>query len=101
MIYTLEELRNKVGEAVQSYNANAPADEPIVKVGLFGSYSEGKATEHSDVDLLVSFSSAVVSLFTLAKVLTAMQESLGAEVDVLQDPLPQDALLEVKRVIPL
>lgn len=100
-VYSLDELKVKVPEAVRAYNENASEPDRIEKVSLFGSYAEGRACETSDVDLLVSFTSSVVSLFTLAKVLSSLEECLGVPVDVVQDPLPEDSLLVIQAVIPL
>lgn len=100
-IYTLDELRAKVPEAVRAYNERAAEPDRIDKVSLFGSYAEGRASESSDIDLLVTFASSVVSLFTLAKVLSSLEESLGVPVDVVQDPLPEESLLMIGAVIPL
>ncbi len=99
--YKLEQLQKKVPEIIEDYNARAPLDERITKASLFGSYAEGTATASSDIDLLISFQSAIVSLFTLAKVLQKLEDDLQAEVDVVQDPLPKGSLLEIKAVIPL
>lgn len=68
---------------------------------LFGSYANGSQNDESDVDLLVSFSSPVVSLFTLARVLEAMESRFDVPVDLVQDPLPADTLLEVDERVPL
>ncbi|WP_172136341.1 nucleotidyltransferase family protein [Adlercreutzia sp. ZJ473] len=99
--YSLDELRSAVSKAVVAYNARAREEERIARVSLFGSYAEGRASQASDVDLLVSFESAIVSLITLAKVLSSMEEQLGLSVDVVQDPPPDGSLLQVTKVVPL
>lgn len=100
-LYSLDDLKTGVSKAVRAYNAKASAGERIVRVSLFGSYAEGRASRESDVDLLVSFESVVVSLFTLAKVLTKMEEQLDVSVDVIQDPVPEGSLLTITKVVPL
>ena len=40
-------------------------------------------------------------LLTLARVLSCMEERLGVSVDVVQDPVPDDSLLVVSKVVPL
>lgn len=95
MCYTLEEIRDAVGSVAVEYNSSAPSDARIRSVSLFGSYAKGAADDDSDVDLLVSFSSSTVSLFTLARVLEAMEGRLNVPVDLVQDPLPEGAFLEV------
>ena len=98
---SLDELKSRVSRTADTYNENANADAQITRIELFGSYANGLACEASDVDLLVSFRSAVVSLFTLAKVLSTMEESLGVSVDVVQELLPEGSLLVIERKIPL
>ena len=95
MSFSLEEIGRRVGRAAVEYNSQAAPDERIVRVSVFGSYAEGAQGEGSDVDLLVAFSSPVVGLFSLARVLDAMEEHVGLPVDVVQDPLPEDALLTI------
>lgn len=95
MCYTLREIRDAVSSVVLEYNSAAPDDARIRSVSLFGSYARGAADDDSDVDLLVSFSSSAVSLFTLARVLEAMEGHLSVSVDLVQEPLPEDALLDV------
>ena len=99
--YALDELRDRVAEAARTYNEQVEEPNKIRKVSLFGSYAKGTANSASDIDLLVSFTSAVVSLFTLAKVLSSMEQHLEASVDVVQDPVPDDSLLVIEEVIPL
>lgn len=84
-----------VHAAASDYNASAPVDARICCSALFGSYVRGEADDWSDVDPLVSFSSPVVSIFTLARALEAMEGFLSVPVDVVQDPLPDNALLEI------
>jgi len=44
MVYTLEEIREKIKPAATKYNVRS--------IYLFGSYAKGNATEKSDIDLL-------------------------------------------------
>lgn len=99
--YTIDELKSRVSQAACSYNAAVDSDTRIARISLFGSYADGRANQDSDVDLLVSFQSSIVSLFTLAKVLSAMEAVLDVPVDIVQDPLPDDALLAIERKVPL
>ena len=99
--YTIEQIKNEVSQASEECNATAPLGEKIASVSLFGSYADGRATRRSDIDLLVRFTSAVVSLFTLARVLSCMEERSGVSVDVVQDPVSDDSLLVVNKVVPL
>ena len=93
MCYTLDEIRDAVSSVAIEYNSTAPADARIRGVSLFGSYAEGAADDDSDVDLLVSFSSPTVSLFTLARVLEAMEKRMAISVDLVQEPLLPSQIL--------
>ena len=101
MCYTIDEIRHAVVTAAERYNAEAGTDAKITGIALFGSYANGAATDDSDVDLLVSFSSPVVSLFTLARVLEALEQALSVPVDLVQEPMPDGSLLEIDRRVPL
>lgn len=101
MCYSVDEIKRAVTLGAENYNADAAQDARIRSVALFGSYAQGSADDDSDVDLLVSFASPVVSFFTLARALECMEGQLGVSVDMVQDPLPADALLEIGERIPL
>ena len=100
-MYTIEELRERVLEGVERYNAKVPHERRIVRIELFGSYAAGRQNEDSDLDLLVEFAIEQVSLFNIIGVLEAMEETTGMSVDVVQIPLPQGALLDVERTVSL
>lgn len=100
-VFTIDQIKNEVSEAANAYNALASDNEQIAQISLFGSYADGHATQTSDIDLLVRFTSAIVSLFTLAKVLDHMEERLGVSVDIVQDPIPKGSLLSIQSVVPL
>ena len=74
---------------------------PITKVELFGSYAEGRNRQSSDVDLLVEFSSPRISLITLNGLKCRLEEILETDVDVIHGPLPDGAMLEINRRIPI
>lgn len=101
MCYTLEEVRELVNSAVAEYNSSAAPGCEILRVTLFGSYADGTQDDESDVDLLVTFKDHVVSFFTLARALESMEKSLAIPVDLVQEPLPEDALLVMNRTVPL
>lgn len=73
----------------------------ISKAELFGSYANGTATEQSDVDLLVEFHPAKVTLLTLSRVKNRLEELLRVEVDVIHGPVPPDSILEIERTVSL
>ena len=101
MPYTTEQIRQRVTQAATAYNRSARPDARIVRVTLFGSYADGRATDSSDVGLLVRFSAPVVSLLTLAETLETMEEALNTSVDIVQDPMPEDALPVIDNRVPI
>lgn len=100
-MYSVEQIRESVISAADRYNQRSDPDNRIRRVSLFGSFADGRATDASDVDLLVSFQSPVVSLFTLARVLSDMEASFSVPVDVVQDPIPEGSFIEIGKVVPL
>lgn len=98
---SIEHIKEAVSIAADEYNAEVSSRDQIASISVFGSYAEGRATETSDVDLLVRFASAVVSLFTLAKVMVRMEERLGISVDIIQDPIPEGSLITINARIPI
>ena len=90
---TIQQIADGVHVASREY--------PLRKVELFGSYASGKNTPQSDVDLLVEFMQPRVSLLTISALKVRMEELLGTDVDIVHGPLPEDAMLELDRRIPL
>ena len=91
MIYTVEELRQKISPITRKYN--------IPAVYIFGSYARNEATENSDVDVLINREgSKIVSMFDLGALYNDLNEELGKSLDLItEDSLTQDA---VKRRTP-
>lgn len=69
------------------------------KVSIFGSYADGRATEKSDLDLLVEFDSPAVSLFKLNALKYDLEDMLGLPVDVIHAPLPEGSMITVGKVV--
>lgn len=74
-------------------------DYPVERIELFGSYAQGSATEKSDVDLLVEFTSLAVSLLTISSMRRKLEQKLGVPVDLIHAPLPEDSFLEVGNTV--
>lgn len=72
-ILTLEQIRNTCQAVFEKYD--------IGFCYLFGSYAKGKATEHSDVDLLVATPISGMRFYDLVE---TIREALHKEVDVLK-----------------
>ena len=89
MLYTIEQLKAELRPIFERNNTR--------KATLFGSYSRGEATEHSDVDLLVDSGLHGLAFFGL---LDDICETLDADVDLIDtyDVIPGSRLdLEIKR----
>ena len=96
---TLSEIKNSVCFGVERFNGTADGDKRIVRVELFGSYARGNASNGSDIDLLIEFANPHVGLFSLASILSIMEEETGSSVDIVQYPLPQDSLLDLGKTV--
>ena len=74
---------------------------PLTKVSYFGSYADGKATEESDLDVLVEFTTDAVSLLKIIDLKHNLEEELSIKVDVLHAPLPEKSRLIIRKTIPV
>ena len=77
MIYSVDELKNKIVPVARKYNLPA--------VYLFGSYARGEATEKSDVDILIDRRNSTIygrGLFGMAALYDDLREALGKELDL-------------------
>ncbi len=74
-IEQLRAYRDDILELAKRYNA------PNIRV--FGSVARGEASEDSDVDFLIDVSSEQ-TVFDLIRLIRALSELLGCEVDVAQ-----------------
>lgn len=87
----LSDIADGVGEVAKRYS--------VRKIDLFGSYAEGRQTEKSDLDLLVEFTSAAVSLLTLSLLRQQLEDKLGIPVDLVHAPLPEGSFLDIKNMV--
>ncbi len=61
-------------------------DKPIERAWLFGSCSRGENTPNSDVDILVEYTSGQrLSLFGVAKLMSALSRTIGKKVDLVEE----------------
>jgi predicted nucleotidyltransferase len=76
---------------------------PLTKVSYFGSYAEGNATDQSDLDVIVEFTTETVSILDVIDVKHNLEEELSIKVDVLHAPLPEKAQkrLKIKKMVPV
>ena len=73
-VYSALELRMIVSDIAKQYG--------VKKVALFGSYSTGKQTSESDIDLLID-KGDIKGLFMLNSFINSLQDKLGKDVDVM------------------
>ena len=71
-IYTIEEIKKILEELLK--------DKPVYKVILFGSYAKKKATQKSDIDLIIDTNSTLKG-FALLKLICEIEEKLQKEID--------------------
>ena len=92
----LNEIKSLVEKLAPEYN--------IKRVNLFGSYAEGRATDNSDIDLLVEYHQTP-SLLKLLGFKNRMQDALKKTVDIVRYPINQDNLyyrnFKIGKEIPL
>ena len=88
---TEEKIKNIVNELKDVY--------ALRKVSIFGSYAEGRATEKSDLDLLVEFEHPSVSLIKLNSLKYDLEDALGLPVDVVHAPLPAGSMIRPEKVV--
>lgn len=75
MIYTIDELRDRIVPITQKYN--------IPAVYLFGSYARNEATDDSDVDILIDREgTSIRGMFDMGGLYTELRESIGKEIDL-------------------
>ena len=72
MVYTIDELKNIIGDIAKQYG--------VKKVALFGSYSTGEETPDSDVDLLISSDVKGLKFYGMVE---KLRTALHKKVDVL------------------
>jgi len=81
---------------VQQIISDYFSTQPVAKAWLFGSYSRGEATAHSDVDIMVSFlPNSNVTLLNYTHIVNDLQRLLRKKVDLTEEgqllPFAQDS----------
>ena len=74
MVYTIEELKQKIIPIAQKYEISA--------VYIFGSYARGDATEDSDVDVLIQRKGSKIIGWIIGAVYEDLSECLGKRIDL-------------------
>ena len=88
---TIDTIKKKVEPLAEKYN--------IIKVDLFGSYADGRATEKSDTDFLVQVAVDIPSIFAVMGFREELKNQLAVPVDVLTVPLVHPERLKIERTI--
>ena len=75
MIYTMEELTQKIAPIARKYD--------IPAVYIFGSYARNEATENSDVDVLIQRKGSKIVGWMIGALYEDLSECLGKELDLI------------------
>lgn len=86
-------------ETIRSALNSLKTDYALRRVSIFGSYADGRATDASDLDLLVEFDSPAVSLIKLNALKYDLEDALGLPADVIHGPLPAGSMITVGKVV--
>lgn len=73
-VYTIDELKTVIGDIAKQYG--------VKKVALFGSYSTGKETPDSDIDLLID-KGEIKGFFMFNSFVHSIQEKLNKDIDIM------------------
>ena len=90
-LLTHEDICNAVRQVADEY--------ALTKVSYFGSYADGRATEESDLDLLVEFVERDVSVLEIIGLKQSLEEMFKIPVEVIHAPIPADSFLKVGNTV--
>ena len=90
-VLTHEEISNSIKEIANEFS--------LTKVMYFGSYANGRATQKSDLDLLVEFTEESVGVLRLIRLKHTLEDMLKIPVDVIHAPIPKDSYLEIEKTV--
>ena len=74
MIYTIEEIKNKIIPIARDYGINS--------ISLFGSYAKGKANENSDLDFVMD-KGELTGLIQYISLVNALEKEFDCHVDLI------------------
>ena len=86
MPYTIQELKCIISPIALAHG--------VKSVSLFGSYSKGHATAHSDVDLKIE-KGQLRTLFQLSEFRLAVEDALQCPVDLITSEASDEAFLKM------
>jgi len=81
-------------KAIQKNASTLKEEHHVRALYLFGSFARGEGTPKSDVDLLVEFSSAEITLFGLIRLKLFLESLLKRRVDLVTRDALTDSLRE-------
>jgi predicted nucleotidyltransferase len=81
--------REAIERILREHRAHMAAEYGVERIGIFGSYATGVATEKSDIDLLVEFNRPIG--FRFVEFVEFLEDLFGKSVDVLT-PAGVDAI---------
>jgi len=88
---TLDAIRQAVIPLAKKYN--------VEKVDLFESYANGTATEKSDADFLVAFSTKIPSIFKVMGFKDELEKRLNYPVDIVTFPITRPDKIKIDKVV--
>jgi predicted nucleotidyltransferase len=86
-------------EAICSAVRKAASLYPITKAEYFGSYATGRATEASDLDLLVEFADVRLSILGVIQLKQFLEGELLKPVDVVETPIAPGAIISIGKKV--
>lgn len=86
MIYTIDEIKAKVKKVADDFD--------IEEIRLFGSYYDGKATEKSDLDFVVTYGPGCRGLDRIGFMM-ALEEGFEKKVDVINIKFKPEFMAEM------
>lgn len=91
MVYTIDEIKEKVAPIAQKYN--------LSKVYLFGSYARGEADDASDVDLVIEPTEATVFDWGTIGIKHSFEDSLSSPVDCLIVDMMEEPTTYISKLV--
>ena len=73
--------REAIERVLRAHHPHMAAEYGVKRIGVFGSYAKGSATEKSDIDLIVEFDRPIG--FRFVEFVEFLEELFGRPVDVL------------------
>lgn len=74
---------NEILQQLKAYKEKAAEQYGIVRLGIFGSYAKGLATQTSDVDVVIEMQQA--DMFKMIHIKEELEQILGRRVDIVRN----------------